>query len=220
MISIDFVFGITESENFYFEKSNLRDEQRIHFLQGAELNQQRYSDMLKLFMSGGQIILNTAKMPDDFRRKLELFLIENDLKVEKVNFNCLISNVQLDLGRLLIFNSNDLACKPSEVKKEFWERLISTFSILHLHLEIPSEIQVLWKTRNISTSELKFEEVRRLSLYNLSSYKKKIKIPQTKNFALLKILDEINVNVSNLGQELLIEFLPDSHVSLDFGVYT
>jgi hypothetical protein len=217
--SYRFNFFITEDESFKFNETSVIDN-KIHFIQGSELDRTRYSDMLKLFMSGGQIILNRSGMEDEFSRKLEMFYTENSLKIEKVNYNCLLTNVALDSGRLVIFEGFDLEELSSDIKKDFWSKLLSTFEILHLNINIPDEIQVSWSTRNISTAELNFEEIRRVDFYNISSYKKKVKVPHLKNFALLKIYDEANVNVSNWSQEIEVELLPEGHVAMDFGVYT
>jgi len=214
-----FSFFMTEDTDYSFGEENMNDS-KIYFLHGAELDTHRYSEMLKMFMSGGQVILNKSGLPHEINQRLEMFLIENRLKVEKVNFGCDISNVQLDAGRLVLFEADQLADQPDKVKSDFWNKLISTFEILHLNIDVPSEIQVSWQTRNISTAELNFEEVRRVSFYNLSSYKKKIKVPHVKNFALVKIQDEKNVNVSNWSQETEVELLPDGHISMDFGVYS
>ncbi|MBT7610351.1 MAG: hypothetical protein HN576_11390 [Bacteriovoracaceae bacterium] len=214
-----FNFFETEEESFAFNESSMIDN-KIHFIQGSELNRTRYSDMLKLFMSGGQIILNRSGMDEGFCRKLEMFYTENSLKIEKVNYNCLITNIALDAGRLIIFEGFDLEELAVDIKKDFWLKLLSTFEILHLNINIPNEIQVSWSTRNISTAELNFEEIRRVDFYNISSYKKKIKVPHLKNFALLKIYDEVNVSISKRNQDVEVELLPEGHLAMDFGVYT
>jgi hypothetical protein len=214
-----FNFFITEDKDFKFDESTV-DNEKIHFIQGSELTRESYSDMLKLFMNGGKIILNRSGLSDEFSRKIEMFSTENSLQIEKVNYNCLIVNVALHAGRLVLFEGFDLENLSQDIQLEFWRKLLSTFEILHLNANVPSEIQVSWSTRNISTAELNFEEVRRVSFYNISSYKKKVKVPHMKNFALLKIYDEYNVNVSKWSQEVEIELLPEGHVALDFGVYT
>ena len=77
-----------------------------------------------------------------------------------------------------------------------------------------------WRTRPSSTNELKFEEVRRLSLYNPTSYRKKIKMNLTKNFVVYKVLDEINVIVQTYPNEIEIELSPEGSVIVDFGVFS
>ncbi len=215
-----FSFSIIEESKFVFSEEGQNVDKKIYYLHGLDLNQKRYSDMLKLFMSGGQILLDRSSLDSEYLRKLEIFFIENDLKVETIRQNCLVSNIELGMGRIVLFEGSDLKDLSLDLKKDFWKKLLSTFNILHLDIEVPSEIQVAWRSRNVSSSELNFEEVRRVSLYNLSSYKKKVKVPQVKNFALLKIVDKFNVNILNWSQETEIEFLPEGYVSLDFGVYS
>lgn len=214
-----FSFFQTEDKDFNFSEENVNDS-KVYFFQGEELTQHSYSEMLKFFMSGGQIILNRTGMPQELGQRLEMFLIENRLKVEKVNYSTEISNVQLNSGRMVLFHGENLVEQSDKSLQDFWSKLISTFNILHLEISVPDDVQVAWQSRNISTAELNFEEIRRVSFYNGSSYKKKVKVPHVKNFALVKIQDEKNVTVSNWSQETEIELLPDGHISMDFGVYS
>ena len=57
-------------------------------------------------------------------------------------------------------------------------------------------------------------------MYNPTSYKRKIKLELNKNFALMKILDEVHVKTNIQNSELSIEILPEGSLSLDFGVYS
>ncbi len=77
----------------------------------------------------------------------------------------------------------------------------------------------MWRTRGPGGSELKFQEIRRVSFFNRTSYKKKARINTKSNFAFIKILDETNVNVASANNVVEVEFLPGGFVSLDFGVY-
>ncbi len=70
------------------------------------------------------------------------------------------------------------------------------------------------------THELKFEEIRRLSLYNPTSYRKKIKMNLSRNFVVYKVIDEINVIVQTFPNELEIELSPEGSVIVDFGVFS
>ena len=103
---------------------------------------------------------------------------------------------------------------------DFWGVMIATFEIPHLSFFLPEGIESVWKTRSTSGNELNFEEVRRVSFYNPTSYKKKVHLPLVRSFALLKVMDENNVKVKNWSQEIEIEMMPEGSISLDFGVYS
>jgi len=57
-------------------------------------------------------------------------------------------------------------------------------------------------------------------MYNPTSYKKKVRIQLTRNFALLRVVDKVNVVVQSYPSELEVQFLPGASVSLDFGMFT
>jgi len=100
------------------------------------------------------------------------------------------------------------------------EKIVETFSILHIPIQNAEGVDYYWRTRPSSTNELKFEEVRRLSLYNPTSYRKKIRMNLSKNFVVYKVIDEINVIVQTYPNELEIELSPEGSVIVDFGVFT
>ena len=105
-------------------------------------------------------------------------------------------------------------------KLKFWHKIIQTFDLVHLSIPKIEGGHFLWRTREASHLELNYEEVRRLSLYNPTSYKKKLKIELPKNFALMKVVDENFVQIQNQTHHLELEFLPEGSLSLDFGVFS
>ena len=212
-------FSYVDKDSFgWREGKNVLDQ--FFFVQGEELIENDFKTILKIFMNGGKVILDSSELEVGLVRRLESFFLENNLEVEKVNFLTEVSYAQLGEGKLLVFNGEKLLTRGTSDKVNFWKKLISTFDIQHINVEVSENIEVFWRTRNSSINELNYEEVRRLSIYNPTSYKKKIKLKFAKNFALLKIIDEYNCDISTQQHEIHGELLPDGSFSIDFGVFS
>ncbi|MCO4792150.1 MAG: hypothetical protein KC493_00455 [Bacteriovoracaceae bacterium] len=214
-----FTYFLNNIDQFEWDE-DLIGKSRIHIFHGRDMDKGLYNSMLKIFMSGGRVILDRSDMKDEFLKKMESFFLENSLKVEKINYLIHVHNILLGEGRLLVIDGKSLMEHDDKKKVDFWGVMISTFDITHLSFFLPEGIESVWKTRNSSTNELNFEEVRRVSFYNPTSYKKKVRLPIVRSFALLKVMDENNVKVKNWSQEVEIEMMPEGSISLDFGVYS
>ncbi len=193
-------------------------EDRVFFFHGLSMDQALFHNMLKAFMSGSQVILNRSGLAPEFQKKLEAFFLENELEIEKVKLHTTLVNTRLGDGRLLVFNGDDLVDLDDKKALEFWHRVISTFELGHLIVIPPEGVQIAWKVRSSNTQELQFEEVRRMGIYNPSSYKKKVKFVIPSHFRLLKVLDEDKVTFQHGQKEIECELLPEGSISLDFGV--
>src|SRR5690606_3101872 len=101
----------------------------------------------------------------------------------------------------------------------FWETLLNYVELKHLDVETDEGVHFLWKSRLSNTLELAYQEIRRVSFYNSSSYKKKAHIHVKKNFAFLKVVDELNAHVKSTPLGVEIELYPNGSVSLDYGFY-
>lgn len=196
------------------------DMDKVFFFHGISMNQKLFHNILKTFMSGGKVILNRSGLTRDFQKKLETFFLENDLQVEKVKITTTIYNASLGEGRFLVFEGDDLIDLEEKKVSEFWHKILSTFKTSHLMLVPPEGVQVAWRVRGCNTNELSYEEVRRMDLYNPSSYKKKMRFQIPENFRLLKVVDEEKVSFNHGQREIEIEFLPEGSLSLDFGVFS
>jgi hypothetical protein len=192
----------------------------IHFFHGHDVDREMFSFILKTFFNAGKIILNRSGLSEDLNRKLETFFLENNLVVEKVSFFTSVQNVILGDGRLIIFDGDELITKEQTAHAEFWHKIIETFSLVHVPINNAEGIDYYWRTRSAQSSELTFEEIRRLSLYNPTSYRKKIKMNLMKNFVVYKVIDEVNVAVRTSPNEVEIELAPEGSVVLDFGVFS
>jgi hypothetical protein len=171
-------------------------------------------------MNGGRVILNRSGLSEEYAKRFETFFLENSLVVEKVNFKTQVQNIVLGDGRLVIFEGDHFSEANKEDYYEFWQKIVETFYLLHISIQNAEGIDYYWRTRPSSTNELKFEEVRRLSLYNPTSYRKKVKMNLSKNFVVYKVLDETNVIVQTFPNELEIELSPEGSVIIDFGVFS
>jgi hypothetical protein len=88
-----------------------------------------------------------------------------------------------------------------------------------LKIEDENELYYFWKYRTPKMSEMNYEQIRRLSFYNPSSHKKRARIVGAKNFALLKIIDEIDSKVKTSTMGIDLEIDSGGSVSLDFGYF-
>ena len=107
-------------------------------------------------------------------------------------------------------------CVKNIRKIDYFEDVQSSKSYLS-----SSDLQTIGRLKNDiqkASSELNFEKVKRLSLFNSSSYKKKLKIRYPSDYVLRKVVNENNVDVLSSTHEVELSFLPKSSVSLDFGV--
>lgn len=196
------------------------ENNQLFFVAGDSLTKKSFNKILKIFLNGGKIMIDTAHMCETLERRLQSFIIENSLHLEKVNYMTQIDHAFLGEGRLVIFNGKDFKESAPSKMKNFWLKLISSFEQPYLKINAPDEIEYYWRTRDSNSNELNYEEVRRVNFYNPSSYKKKVTIYLQKNFALLKKIDEMHVKVKSNNYEVEVELLPEGSVSFDFGMYS
>ena len=213
-------YKIFSSDTLKLHENKNPYQEQVHLFHGHDIDRTLFNFILKNFMNGGKIILNRSGLSDEFSKRIETFFLENSLNVEKVNFKTQIQNVSLGEGRLILIDGDQFGELSRDEYQEFWKKIVETFSLLHIPIQNADGIDYYWRTRPSSTNELKFEEVRRLSVYNPTSYRKKIKMNLSKNFVVYKVLDEINVIVQTFPNELEVELSPEGSVLIDFGVFT
>lgn len=195
------------------------DDHKINFFFGSLLDKDGFNEMLKLFLNGGRMFLDVSGLSSELDNKLNIFLTENNIAIEKINYLTPILKAQIGEGTLITFNNNKLAANTTMKKVGFWQTMIKYLELKHLNLEVDEGIYYFWKHRGSNTYELDYEEIRRVSFYNPTSYKKKVHIVSSKNFAFLKTVDEQNVNVKSTPIGIDVELLPSGAVSLDFGYF-
>ena len=193
-------------------------EQRIKFFHGKDLNRTTFAQMVKLFFMGQRVLLDTNFLSVELRKKLEVFYIENNLKIQSVNYQTLVQFVQLGEGMMIVFDGANLAGSV-EKQEKFWDKIFKILNIKQLSFELPENVFSFCAIRNTASHELNFLDVRRVSLYNPTSYKKQVSIHTNKAFAFMKAYDSSKAQTLSQGDSVLVELLPNGHVSLDFGHY-
>jgi hypothetical protein len=218
--SFGWSYKVIHSDTLKLHENKTPYQENILLFHGHDVDRTIFNFILKTFMNGGRVILNRSGLSDEFNQRFETFFLENNLNVEKVNFQTQIQNISLGEGRLVLIEGEGFKELSKEEYLDFWKTLVETFSLIHVPIHNVDGLDFYWRTRPSSTNELKFEEVRRLSLYNPTSYRKKIKMNLTKNFVVYKVLDEINVIVQTYPNEIEIELSPEGSVIVDFGVFS
>lgn len=213
-------YKIISNDTLKLHENKSPYQEHVHMVHGHDVDRTLFNFILKTFMNGGRVILNRSGLSEEYLRRFETFFLENSLQVEKVNFKTQIQNISLGEGRLVLIEGDQFGDMSLTDYEEFWKKIVETFSILHIPIQNAEGVDYYWRTRPSSTNELKFEEVRRLSLYNPTSYRKKVKMNLSKNFVVYKVLDEINVIVQTFPNELEIELSPEGSVIVDFGVFS
>lgn len=184
------------------------------FLELADLNL-----VIKLFMNGAKVIMDTNNLHGELQRRLNQFINENDFKVEEVKFKTTLRRVSLGEGELILFEHKQILDFNTMQKVGFWTSFVGFLKIKHLKFDAPDDVFYFWRSRISNTYELNYEEIRRLSIYNPTSYKKKLQINSSSNFAYLKSVDQIRCEVKSIPVGIDIELLPGGSVSIDFGYY-
>lgn len=193
---------------------------KIRFFKGEGLSASDFQSVIKLFMNGSRIFLDLTGMNEDLVRRLDTFVLENSLKEEKINYVSPVSKITLGEGIIITYRSEKLEDAPLLKKLKFWETLISYLNIKHLDIQADEAgVYYFWHSRPSNAYELSYEEIRRVSIYNTTSYKKKAKISGAKNFAFLKTVDQRKVEVKSTPIGIEVHLLPGGSVSLDFGFY-
>ncbi len=213
-------YKVISSDTLKLHETKTPYQEHIHLFHGHDVDRTIFNYILKTFMNGGRVILNRSGLSDEFLKRFETFFLENNLNVEKVHFQTQIQNISLGEGRLILVDGEGFKEMDKNDFLTFWKTLVETFSLVHVPLLNAEGIDFYWRTRPSSTNELKFEEVRRLSLYNPTSYRKKVKMHLSKNFVVYKVIDEINVIVQTYPNEIEIELSPEGSVIVDFGVFS
>ena len=213
-------YKVISSDTLKLHETKTPYQEHIHLFHGHDVDRVIFNYILKTFMNGGRVILNRSGLSEEFNKRFETFFLENNLTVEKVHFQTQIQNVVLGEGRLILLEGEGFKDLSKQQFYDFWKILVETFSLVHVPIQNSEGVDFYWRTRPSSANELKFEEVRRLSLYNPTSYRKKIKMNLTKNFVVYKVLDETNVMVQTYPNEIEIELSPEGSVIVDFGVFS
>ena len=146
------------------------NQDKVKIFLGKDLDRTGFSQALKLFLMGQKVILDTSGLSDILEKKLQLFVIENNLKVQNVNFIIPTKICELGEGAFIFFDGTLL--KANESSSKYWTQIFKFFKLIHPKVIFSEGVFHHWKLRKTKPEELAYLDVRRLSLYNPTSYKK------------------------------------------------
>mgnify|MGYP000167235942 CR=1 FL=1 len=194
-------------------------DQKIYCFHLKEMDLKDFSSLIKYFLNGGKILVNTSGANQDILNRFKSFFLENDIQVEKVNYVTTVEKAKLGEGIIIAYEGDKLKDSPTIKRHNFWDTIINFLGIHHIDIQSDETVYNFWKSRTSNAYELNYQEIRRLYLYNTTSYKKRVQIPNHKNFALLKTVDEKNVETKSNTLGLELELLPGGSIAIDYGYY-
>jgi hypothetical protein len=202
--------------------SSLKEEgcfENIFICNGQILKEKDIATIYRVLMNSGYIFVDKNQIDQQVLLKIELFIQENNLDTQTIKFGANISCSKLGEGKIFLFNSKELDLLDLKDKNLFWNKLFSYIGYKHHSISCDDGVYFYWKRRFSTNHQLDFEQVRRLSVYNPSSYKKKMKVHSHKNFSFLKSIDEHNVNLSSKQDGVSVELKPGGSVSIEYGFF-
>lgn len=194
-------------------------DENVYIFCQKEMSDNEFNYALKIFMNGGVSFLDEDSLSLDQQRKLTIFLTENSIESQSVRLGVIVKNSNLGQGNLFRFRSSELSAISSSKKLEFWSKILSTINLKHPICESDRELFFTWLKRYSNSYELDYEEIRRVSIYNPTDYKKNIKIKGHRNLSFLKSIDERSVVLNSTNKSLDIQLHPKGSVSIDFGLF-
>ena len=214
-------YGTTFS---YFNSEEEKDlsfpiEGKILFIPGIKIDKNQFTKILKFFLNGGKVFIDCQGLTLEIKNKIDGFLLENSLKVDKIKFHASFENVSLGEGRLFFFKGNELQFLDMESKNEFWQKVLGNMEIPHFHLKSNLNLKFFWKTRSASPGEHNYQEIRRLCIYNSEKNKKRVKGLTQKNISLIRVGHEAEKKYESQSDQIEFEVPPQSWITVDFGIW-
>ncbi len=204
-------------EDFIHQEDRESDE-RFYIFEGADLDQKKFSHILRLFLNGANIILDKGSLNVELRARFETFILENELELDHYHFGPEVSWAHLGEGNLVVLDFRDVAELSPNAKNNCWQRVFSLNDFKALDVELPDGVFQFWRRRFPTPGELKFHEVRRLGIFNPHSYKHKFKIPMNRSFVLTKIIDQVQAEAKTVNEMIELEMGPHGSLIFEFGV--
>jgi hypothetical protein len=207
-------YHISESFDVNLEEEN---DEKVYFLNAARL--ENISSVFKLFFQGAQIVLGMDELSEENRRKLEVFLLENEIETTQMRNPINLKACQLGEGMMILVESKDIHKLNESQRNELWGRVLSMVNIRHLQFSENEHIQYFWTKRNARENELSYEQVRRVHIINTSMKTQKVKARTLKSFALTKAIDVNDSKMNQDKKEIICEIKPQQSMALEFGLY-
>lgn len=190
---------------------------KIKFFHGEDLTRITFGQLLKLFMMGQRILLDTSGLGEGLDKRLQIFLLENNIKSQSVNFMTTTEICELGEGKLILFDGKKLIQNPA--REKFWDHIFRYLDLVQPEMMMDEDVFSLWRIRATTPHELSYLDVRRVNLYNPTSYKKSVTIKTQKHFAFMKTIDPTRANARSTPHGVDIDLLPNGKIALDFGHY-
>ena len=214
--TLPWVYNIQEELQFT-PKAIESGQYRVKFFHAATMDRTRFGQMLKLFMMGQKIVFDRTGLNPDLEKRLQIFFLENNLKMQSVNFMTHIELCQLGDGLLILIEGRAINNHPERLK--FWEQIFNYLKIQHPSLKMDEDVFCLWRIRSTASTELNYLDVRRINLYNPTSYKKHVTVQTQNHFAFMKSIDQEKASAKSTPHGVEVELYPNGKIALDFGHY-
>jgi len=216
-LNTNYRWAYRKYDQLIFEPDWIDENQdKIKFFQTKRMSKNRFVQVLKLFLMGQKIIIDSSDLTNELRSKWEIFLIENNLKTQKINFCTELTYTNLGEGMIILYEGKKLNLNDCQ---KFWKKIFDFIKLPHLDFNFEEDIFGYWKFRTSTEFELNYLDVRRLNLYNPTSYKKQLKLDIKRGFVFMKVIDPHLASAKSVSQKLEIELLPQGKIALDFGHY-
>ncbi len=206
------------NKSFHYPQ-DYEDSEKVHFFFGENLAVTDFNQILKLFLNGGKVFLDSFRMTEELSKKLNLFITENSIETERINFTSPLLKASLGDGLIVVYDSAKLEETSLMKRVTFWQTMIKFLKLRTCKLDIEDGLMYVWKHRGSNTYELNYEEIRRVSFYNPTSYRKKASVGSSQNYAFLKTVDQMNTDVKSTPVGIDIDLMPGGSVSVDFGYF-
>ncbi|MAW07673.1 MAG: hypothetical protein CME61_05255 [Halobacteriovoraceae bacterium] len=219
---IDGRLSLSSSSKIFHLNKFLIDEginSDLVYLLGSSFTEPDISLIKKLFFSSKKIIFDKSNASESLVSSLELYFSGKEIKKSTINLETEITIFEYNQNVMLVFDSGDLFKAPEDAQYQFWKKIIYAAGVEYLDIDGCNDLCYLWRKRSIRSTELSFEEIRRINIYNPHREKRKVNINISKKFFLLKKVDCTDSDViRNQDKTVSIHLGPKGSLGIDFGV--
>lgn|GEM_PF-4440473 len=208
-----------KSEEFEFNLNTELDSCRVFIFQGDKIDSVQLTKILRFFKLGGKVLVDMSGLSIELRQKFDLFLLENDIGGQSVELVGPVVYFSHGFGQLICFEGAHFENETQKKKVYFWDNIFKFFGLSFMNMEKESHVVSVTLTRQAQASELNYEQIRRILLYNTHSTPTKVVISQTNNFAFLKYHEPDEARVESSPEGIVVNINAYGSIKLDFGFY-
>ncbi|MCB9092297.1 MAG: hypothetical protein H6620_07020 [Halobacteriovoraceae bacterium] len=206
-------------------KENLEDEtDKLYILKAAHLSDEEFIWALRLFLNGKKVILDVSELSADRRKRFDLFTMENGLKGQYIQNIGPVNYYKFGrgefVGELVTYEGNTFDNETPKSKKTFWKKILNYLDVNPLKVKTSPKVKWLVYRRYASSFELKYQEIRRVFVFNSSHTKEKVFVANTQHSVFIKYLNPENAEVVSSTSGLSVELKPGGSIILDFGYFS